>query len=152
VGWALFGANIARNEACHEVFNNIFVSGGRPGGRDFYANSGREIYDGNVYWDYESQSPWTILHVSGSDPQKTQLKDIITVEQMRQTQALADSMTYYPPGWESTGMSANPELDTAYRPHSCACRTGAIDLTSRGWPGTGKYESWRGALEPPPCT
>jgi hypothetical protein len=149
VGWALFGATTAVNEARHEVYNNILQSSGRAGGRDFYAYSGREIYDGNVYFDYQAQSPWSLLHVTGDAGQDVVLKDVITVTHLRQSKALADSMKYYPPGWESAGVSSiDPQLDTAYRPGAPACQNGAINLTGKGWPGTNSYENWRGAVKP----
>ena len=71
VGWGLFGLTATNSQATHEVYNNIFhVMDGRPGGRDFDATTGREIYDGNVYWHYQVgspsnyRSPWRLLHMS----------------------------------------------------------------------------------------
>jgi hypothetical protein len=157
VGWALFGAATATNEALHEVYNNIFASyEGRPGGRDFYGYSGREIYDGNVYWDYQATTPWQLLHyLDNTNTDRTLTQPIVTVPQLRTTVVVADSMKYYPPGWESVGLSTNPSLDELYRPAAPECQTGAVDLTGKvdrsgnPWPGTKCYERWRGAVRPP---
>lgn len=153
VGWALFGATAQPNlisQAPHEVYNNIFVVlDGRPGGRDFDATSGREIYDGNIYWYYFSlpalvRSPWRLLHMSNG----TNHLGIITVSQLRTSQAFIDSQAYYAPGWENSGLSLDPQLDHTYKPQATSCQTGAVDLTTTGWPGTATYEAWRGAINP----
>jgi hypothetical protein len=154
IGWGLFGPTTAVNQAQHEVYNNIFsTTAGVAGGRDFYAYTGREIYDGNVYWDYPaSHSPWSVLHALDAAGHDTTLsKDIRTVAQLRLSSVLHDSKAYYPPGWESTGLSVDPQLDPAYRAHAKECRCDAIDLSAKGWPGTASYEAWRGAIEPPPA-
>ena len=132
-------------QAIHEVYNNIFhVIDGRPGGRDFYATTGREIYDGNVYWYYQVGSPWRLLHMSTGINNGT----LTTVSQLRASQAFLDSQAYYAPGWEHSGLSVDPQLDGTYKPQAASCQTGAVNLTTRGWPGTASYEAWRGAMNP----
>ena len=152
VGWGLFGATATNSQATHEVYNNIFdVIDGRPGGRDFDATTGREIYDGNVYWHYQVdspshfRSPWQLLHMS---PDITIHDTFTTVVELRASQAFLDSQTYYPPGWESSGLSVDPQLDSTYKPQTASCQTGAVNLTTKGWPGTASYEAWRGAMNP----
>ena len=151
VGWGLFGLTATNSQATHEVYNNIFhVMDGRAGGRDFDATSGREIYDGNVYWHYQVgspsnyRSPWRLLHMSTGINEGT----FTTVRQLRESQAFLDSQAYYAPGWERFGLSVDPQLDRTYTPHAASCRRGAVDLTTRGWPGTARYEAWRGAIDP----
>lgn len=155
VGWSLFGAMIpnVKSEATHEVYNNIFlVIDGRPGGRDFDAISGWEIYDGNVYWHYQKaspskyKSPWRFLNTSSGTIDGNQ-GTLITVTQLRDSQACEDSKTYYPPGWEYSGLSENPKLDRRdYRPREAKCLTGAVNLTQTCWPWTSDYEPSRGAV------
>jgi hypothetical protein len=152
VGWDSFGAEAATSEATHEVYNNIFnVIDGRPGGRDFYSASGREIYDGNVYWFYRENSPsrftspWQRLHMSTGIAKPP----LLDVTQLQASQAFRDSKTYYAPGWEFSGLSEDPQLDSAYKPQNPHCQTGAVDLTTKNWPGTEtSYEAWRGAIQP----
>ncbi|MEO7838958.1 MAG: hypothetical protein ABIU06_06385 [Anaerolineales bacterium] len=151
VGWAC--ATATNSQAIHEVYNNIFnVIDGRPGGRDFDATTGNEIYDGNVYWYFykgnspsEDKFPWRLLHMS-SGIAKPPLTD---VTQLRKSQAFIDSQAYYTPGWEKSGLSEDPQLDWAYKPHNASCQTGAVNLTTKDdWPGTDCYEAWRGAINP----
>ena len=145
VGWGLYGATATNSQATHEVYNNIFhVIDGRPGGRDFYATTGREIYDGNVYWHYQVGSPWRLLHMSTGINNGT----LTTVSQLRASQAFSDSQAYYAPGWENSGLSVDPQLDSTYKPQTASCQTGAVNLTTKGWPGTASYEAWRGAMNP----
>jgi hypothetical protein len=151
VGWGLFSSTAANNQATREVYNNIFhVMDGRPGGRDFYATTGREIYDGNVYWHYQVgapsnyRSPWRFLHMSTGVNDGT----LTTVSQLRASQAFTDSRAYYAPGWENSGLSVDTQLDSTYKPQTASCQTGAVNLTTKGWPGTASYEAWRGAMNP----
>ena len=155
VGWSLLGAKILNinHQGTHEVFNNIFlVKNGRAGGKDFDATSGHEVYDGNVYWhdivdaSSDRKSPWQLLWISS---QTEPFKDTITAEQLH-LRAYDDSHLYYPPGWEESGLSEDPKLDSMYKPHNASCQIGAVDLTMKGWPGTASYEAWRGALNPFP--
>ena len=154
VGWNLFGATATNSQALHEVYNNIFdVIDGRPGGRDFDATSGREIYDGNVYWYYPAlpafvSSPWQLLHMSDGSGGIQIVKNLKDVTQLRASRAFNDSQGYYPPGWECSGLSVDPQLDHGYKPQTAACQTGAVNLTMKGWPGTETYEAWRGAIRP----
>ena len=152
VAWSLLGATAPHSQTPQEVYNNVLhVLDGRPGGRDFYAHTGREIYDGNVYWHWRNgspsgyRSPWRIVHTSTGRIQDESLQ---TVTQLRASQAFLDSQIYYPPGWEASGLSVDPQLDVNYKPQNPACHTGAVDLTAKGWPGTATYEPWRGALDP----
>jgi hypothetical protein len=153
VGWSLLGAKQdIGSQALHEVYNNIFlVKDGRFGGKDFVAYSGREIYDGNVYWNYgqeEKNTPWQSLWVS---TQETPIH-IATIAELRTSQACEDSRAYYAPGWEYSGLNVDPDLDSGYKPREELCKKGAVDLTELkkkdGWPGIDSYEAWRGAINP----
>jgi hypothetical protein len=156
VGWSYFGSKgrDLTSPAQHEVYNNIFLVGdGRPGGRDFDAVSQQEIYDGNVYWRYWDgspsavKSPWHQLWVSS---QKLPIKGLMTVEELHRM-AYPDSHLYYPPGWEKSGLSDDPQLDfDSYMPKARSCRRGAVNLKNKGWPGTSDNQRWRGAIEPFP--
>jgi hypothetical protein len=156
VGWFLGNATALNHQARHEVLNNIFlVIDGKYGGRDFDATSGRENYDGNVYWGYGDdlhpvdKYPWQRIHVIENDVSKVLHNEIRTVRQLRASPAFVNSQVYYPPGWECSGLSESPRLDRNYRPRAESCKKGAVNLTLSGWPGTEKkYEPWRGAVEP----
>jgi hypothetical protein len=159
IGWALHDAAAPNSQAQHEVYNNVLkVIDGRLLGRDFYADTGREIYDGNVYWHWQDpspsgyKSPWRFFHIS-STPSRIDGQPIRTVDELRgvrePTQILKDSQVYYAPGWEASGLSDDPDLDH-YRPKKASCKDGAVDLTNKQprWPGTYPYERWRGAVKP----
>jgi hypothetical protein len=152
VDWSLLGSTAPHSQTPQEVYNNVLhVLDGRPCGRDFSAHTGREIYDGNVYWLWQNgspsgyRSPWRIMHTSTGTIEDESLQ---TVSHLRASQAFLDSQAYCPPGWEASGLSVDPQLDINYKPHNPACHTGAVNLTAKGWPGTGTYEPWRGALDP----
>ena len=54
-------------------------------------------------------------------------------------------------GSRSTRTEAGRFLDLAarnYRPQSSGAISGAKSLTTLGWPGTGTFENWKGALNP----
>jgi hypothetical protein len=150
VGWSLPKAH--NPQGTHEVYNNIFVVlDGRPGGRDFDATSGREIYDGNVYWCYFTNvkhvlSPWRELQTS-ANPLPLHLP-FSTVAELQASQAFLDSQRYYPPGWEYSGLSEDPQLDNDYKPQNPSCQTGAVNLTGKPLKGVIPYEWWRGAIKP----
>ncbi|MGH4010069.1 MAG: hypothetical protein ACRDTH_18265, partial [Pseudonocardiaceae bacterium] len=155
VGLGQFGNSTAIVEAPHEVYNNIIlVRDGPPLGRDAWADTAAEIYDGNVYWGWSNPSLssytsiWRFLHrsaglVDGENP-KGSIGDVNKLRGL----ALQDSRMYYPPGWESAGLSADPKLDADYKPLNPDIATGAINLTATRWPGTSVYKPWRGAVQP----
>jgi hypothetical protein len=152
VGWGCPKGDT--KQEIHEVYNNIFlVVDGRPGGRDFNASSGHEIYDGNVYWCYFTYlkhvlSPWRRLQMSSTDDPVS--FPFSTVYELKKSKAFETSQNYYPPGWESSGLSEDPKLDRDYKPQNPSCQTGAVDLSAKGWPGTAidHKEVWRGAINP----
>jgi hypothetical protein len=89
------------------------------------------------------------LHISTQE--KPLNNAYLTVEELRASQAFIDSQVYYAPGWESAGLSVDPELDSRYRPMAASCKRGAVRLAKTGWPGTSRYEAWRGAVRPAPA-
>lgn len=154
VGLGQFGTRTALVEAPHEVYNNIIlVRNGRPLGRDTWVDTGAEIYDGNVYWGWSSyrspsgyRSIWRYLHLSAGDVngETSSIADVDTLRDL----ARQDSRVYYPPGWESAGLSVDPKLSAYYKPFNPIIASGAVDLTESGWPGTSVYKAWRGAVQP----
>jgi hypothetical protein len=158
VGWALPKAGT--QQGTHEVYNNIFlVADGRPGGRDFDATNEHELYDGNVYWCYFTEvrqvlSPWRLLTYYDENHDKHTINllnynpagNVVTVAQLRAFLAQADGPNSYNSDWECFGVSEDPQIDDEYKPHNPSCLTGAVNLTSRGWPGVASYEPGRGAI------
>jgi hypothetical protein len=160
IGLGQFGDRGAIVDAPHEVFNNvILVRDGRPLGRDTWVDTGAEIYDGNVYWGWSNPSSstytsiWRFGHRSGETDEarlvdgENPLSSIGDVDKLRDI-ARPDSRKYYDPGWEAAGLFVDPQLAGHYQPLNPALASGAVDLTSRGWPGTGVYVPWRGAVQP----
>jgi hypothetical protein len=152
VGLGQFGAPTALVEASHEVYNNIIVvRDGRPLGLT-WVNTGAEIYDGNVYWGWSShrfpsgyRSIWRYMDRSAGqfNGEKNSLTDVAQLREL----ASQDSRAYYPPGWESAGLSVDPKLSAYYKPFNPIIATGAINLTATGWPGTEQHKPWRGAVQ-----
>ena len=143
-----FGRGATNHQAPHEVFNNIFKV------RKLIsplvdANSGNFIMDGNIYWRPVSGNPhWRFINTSGGLIDGAFPVVMDTVAKLRATQALADSQAYYPPGWEASGLDVDPDLDADYKPRATSVKTGAVDLTGKGWPGTSVHEAHRGAVAP----
>ena len=58
------------------------------------------------------------------------------------------SRTHYAPGWEASGVEANPVLDANYRPAANGpAASGAVDLSGKSWPDAGSA-THRGAVTP----
>jgi hypothetical protein len=55
-------------------------------------------------------------------------------------------------GHEQHGVEQDPQfvdhLNRDYRPQSAGAISGAKNLTATGWPGTGTFQNWKGALNP----
>ena len=130
----------------HEVFNNVFVQlGDQWLLRDARAEDGSQIHDGNLYWA-PHRSPGTDLLEDIWDGDASQ--DFATLADFRGSATWKTTQVHYPPGWERSGVEADPQLDQAFRPDPDGpAASGAVDLSGKGWPGL-CGETFRGALEP----
>ena len=151
LGSGPFGRNTTAGQPQHEVYNNIFVVlDGRPLARDFYATSGVEVYDGNCLWSAgqwaAKEGPYRFVHTSAGILGLAPLPGVKSVAALKGSQAYTDSKWYYPPGWENSSIEVDPELDRLYVPTAAAALTGAVDLTTKGWPGVTFYRAQRGAV------
>jgi hypothetical protein len=128
-----------------EVYNNIFIQTMDHWlARGARISNGSQIWDGNIY--YRNQKyPTTYFFRSFKNGKRN--ANFISLAEFKKSDYFQDTKKKYSPGWENTGIEANPELDNEYYP-SCSgpAATGAILLPSH-WPGQdeGKY---RGALSP----
>ena len=152
LGSGQFGSNATAGQPRHEVYNNIFVVlDGRPLARDFYAASGLEIYDGNCLWSAgqwaTKSGAYRLVHTRGdpADPAGV-LARVKSVAALKSSLAYTVSKSYYPPGWENSSIEVDPELDGSYTPRAAAALTGAVDITTKGWPGVTFYRKQRGAV------
>jgi hypothetical protein len=97
--------------------------------KDARVSDGSYIFDGNL-WYRSVVNPSTPLF-SGWDG-----NDFSSLSDFKASQLFIDSQTYYAPGWENSGVEADPMLNNEYRPASGSpAATGAVDLSSKGWPG-----------------
>jgi hypothetical protein len=147
VGFGRWGTASDPASPSHDVYNNIFII-------DFdqmwvqylTSNLASEIYDGNVYYAVPPAVPfWNRVRTSADQ----QGQDIPTTT-LAALKALVttDSQNFYAPGFESSGIDGNPQLDANYRPSiSGPAATGAVDLSATGFPGV-TSDVWRGALAP----
>ena len=158
---AIFGKNIDWNGAgsvvvrCHEsfnglqeVYNNIFWQIDDFRILDDCRIGPKVIFDGNLYYrSYNNPTdPLFTYFDCYADPHN--YKHFDSLKEFKSSQFFEESKKYYPPGWENSGVEADPKLDSEYYPDpNGPAATGAIDLSSKGWPGIdgGKY---RGALPP----
>jgi hypothetical protein len=130
----------------HEVYNNIFVQLSdewilRGAG----AGDGSQIHDGNLYWAPNLLSGTDLLEdllVGTSE------KDFSSLSKFVGSATWTATKSYYPPGWESSGIQADPRLDAGYFPDpNGPAASGAVDLSGKNWPGLAG-EVFRGALAP----
>jgi hypothetical protein len=131
----------------HEVYNNIFVQLSDEWLlRDARAADGSQIHDGNLYWAPNLLSGTDLFEdiwTGGIKDDFDSLADFVG------SGAWAVTKTYYPPGWEASGVQADPQLDELFVPHPDGpAASGAVDLSGKNWPGL-KGETFRGALAPP---
>ncbi len=127
----------------HEVYNNIFVQlGDQWIVRDARVADGSQIHDGNLYWA-PGRDVSTELFNRVDDTGT--LTDFQSLTEFMGSAAWQSTLAYYAPGWESSGVEADPRLDADLRPPTgSAAATGAVDLSGKGWPGI-SGETFRGA-------
>lgn len=143
------GENTDHRES-HEVYNNIFViHGDWHVGRTARIGTGQEIYDGNVYWrDAPRPLQSNFTHPTYDMDATPPVKSFPSIEAMKSDPWYAKSQAYYPPGWESVGMEADPQLDANDRPSPTGpAATPGVDLSRKNWPDS-QPVPYRGALEP----
>lgn len=129
----------------HEVYNNIFLQlADHWVTRDARVQDGSQIFDGNLYWREASVPNKPLFknwRMGGSK------ESFHSLAEFKNSGYYSATKTYYPPGWESSGIEADPQLDGDYRPNpSGPGATGAIPLPA-GFPGD-DGALYRGALAP----
>jgi hypothetical protein len=130
----------------HEVYNNIFLQlGDQWILRDARAEDGSQIHDGNLYWA-PHRAPGTDLLEDVWDREASH--DFPSLAGFLGSPVWKTTQAYYAPGWERSGVEADPELDSGMHPDPDGpAASGAVDLSAKGWPGL-CGETFRGALEP----
>jgi hypothetical protein len=129
----------------HEVYNNLFIQvNDHWVARDTQTANGSQIFDGNLYHRVGSglKNPLFKTWRAGSTS-----RDFFSLNEFKRSEQYRNTRSYYLPGWENSGIEADPRLDSDYRPDPKGpAASGAIALPA-GWPGNdrGKY---RGALPP----
>lgn len=133
----------------HELYNNIILMAD-----DFHihrqptVSDGDEIYDGNIYWrPTGSAQPFFLSLYNGSSS-----KNYYSLSSFKSSADFTATKSYYPPGWEASGIEANPQLaniaNRDYRPATTGpAASGAVNISARAWPQTA-YTAWRGAIDP----
>jgi hypothetical protein len=133
------------NKIPHEVYNNIFIQiADHFHARKVNVNTGAQILDGNLYYrsDKATKSPifseWTC---------RSGLRNFASLNEFKKSACFRETQSYYAPGWENSGIEADPELDADYRPAAKGpAAKGTIKLPPL-WPGTNAHQ-YRGAMSP----
>lgn len=129
----------------HEVYNNIFVQiTDFTAAREAHAADGSEIHDGNLYYRPVSNASADLFKgwISGSKS-----SNFRSMSAFKASQFFQDSKQYYGPGFENSGIEANPLLAADYHPDPYGpAATGAVRLPSE-LPGN-DGGTYRGALSP----
>ncbi len=133
----------------HEVYNNLFVQTQDHWiAHEAVLEGGLQIYDGNLYFRPVRGPRHPLFRQfllgAGAAP-----RDYATLAAWRASPAFEATRASYPPGWESSGVEADPRLDADYRPHpEGPAASGAVPLPA-GLPGDDGAR-YRGALPPAP--
>jgi len=128
----------------HEVYNNILIeTGGGKFVRGVNVGAGPQVFDGNVYWRRggATSSPFFDDFRGRSGE-----RDFDSLEAFRQSSQFAESMRWYLPGWEASGIQADPGLDAGYRPRANGPAGFGAVMLPKSFPGP--RHGWRGALAP----
>jgi len=139
-----------RDGVVHEVYNNVFVQvTGYRVAREATARGGMQIYDGNLY------------HRRVADPDESLFadfepfdggpgQDFPDLAAFGASAFQKGTRASHPPGWEASGIEADPRLGPDHRPAPDGpAATGAVPLPP-GMPGDA-HEKFRGALAPEPA-
>ncbi len=129
----------------HELYNNIILLiEDWIFFREPQVNDAGEIFDGNLYWRPDNSTNLFFYNLDNG-LWKTNYNNLAD---FKASSDFVTSQSYYAPGWEANGIEADPQLDSNYYPDANGpAATGAIDLTSKGWPGV-DGSVYRGALSP----
>jgi Protein of unknown function (DUF1565) len=130
----------------HEVYDNIFVQTDDQWiARHARVADGSQVFDGNLYHRTLVRPGTSLIEDLTSATRTSRFASLVD---FTTSSAWLDSRTRYPPGWEASGIEADPHLDADYVPAANGpAATGAIDLRATGFPGT-VAESHRGAIPP----
>ena len=128
-----------------EVYNNIIVQVA-----DYWLSSGArvadgsQVFDGNLYHRIPQDASHPFLHRwSGANG----TRDFHSLAEFRVSPLFHESKRHYAPGFENSGVAADPRLDGEYRPAAGGpAATGAVPVPAH-WPGN-RGETFRGALAP----
>jgi Concanavalin A-like lectin/glucanases superfamily len=122
--WGVQGPGVT---GAHQFWNSVFPGTREAGGAVNFANlaawKASAIYTntGSTGWNFGGR--------------KLEEDSIQADPQFSDSNAITQDARYdQPPG--------------DYRPGNAAYQSGAIDITSFGWPGATTYQAWRGALDP----
>lgn len=136
----------------HEVYNNIFwQTKDYRFWRDNEVDNtiSRSIWDGNLYYCSATGTAYLSQRFESRDGGSGSgvTTDHQTLAAFKAHNDFTETQGYYSPGWENSGVEGDPGLDGQYYPTNNNARIGALDLSSKGWPGVdgGIY---RGALKP----
>jgi PKD repeat protein len=145
-GVSITNDDLASASNRQEFYNNIIIQimddFAEEGARVI---GGSHIFDGNL-WYRSVVNALTPLY-SGWDG-----NDFSSLSDFKASQLFVESKAYYAPGWENSGIEADPLLDNEYFPAiGGPSVSGAVDLSSKGWPGTGAG-GYRGAREALNCS
>jgi hypothetical protein len=112
---------------------------------DLFVENGSQIFDGNLYWRSGGATVGLFESVTRNGGGSTNYR---TLAAFKASADFTRSRSVYAPGWEASGVEADPGLDSQWRPSpSSAAASGAIDLSGKPWPGL-SGERFRGALPP----
>ncbi len=130
----------------HEVFNNVLIQTGDQWIlRRARVHDGSQRYDGNLYFRSEPQPSTTFLaDYSGGGS----ARDFVSLAAFSASSLWPLTRSFYAPGWEASGVEADPQLDALYRPAAGGpAASGAVDLGATGWPDADGAPH-RGAVPP----
>jgi Concanavalin A-like lectin/glucanases superfamily len=154
----------------HAVFNNIFVildnrryPTKNAGAADYVTRhystensaAGTQQFDYNAYHRDIPRPIETAFFREFQTSQGADREDFATLTAWRASAKYAQSAGMYTDGTaghEHHGVQENPQFRDLsardYRPQSSGTISGAKHLTATGWPGTGTFQDWKGALDP----
>lgn len=127
-----------------EIYNNIMMCN-EDGEilRLADCGGGTQIYDGNIYFKpvAASKTPYFYQYLINNKH-----RHFFSLENFRKSECASLTRIYYPPGWDSESIIADPLLDTDYTPSAFGpAATKGITLNQK-WPN---FDSlYRGAIPP----
>jgi hypothetical protein len=142
----------------HEAYNNIYCevynNSWYPDARTYMARAWVvdkpwEVFDGNLYHSAPGGTNSWWWEVWLSTPAAHYYNNLAG---FKASSDFTATKTNYAPGWEANGVDADPQLTNIaagdYRPQATSAKTGAVDISGKGWPGCSPYVAYRGAVAP----